>query len=150
VRHEKDPLPKYTDRRRGATPRRLAAAKRAIKRRQQGCGMLLDWAAEQNPTLSETPEERIARFDERAARYFQRLRDQDARMWRRGRRALYSLPDPLRRQLLTEWNTPRKWQPDGRPEYFCAWLRRRLLEQLTRDLGQRQELRAAEVSSQCP
>jgi len=105
---------------RPVTRRRLAAARRTIQRERAKWGMFAD------QMTFETPEERIARIDAGVLAGVQLMRDNHAAMWRRGRRALFSLPPQRRRELLREWNG-NHWLP-GSPEYFLDFLHRKGVE----------------------
>lgn len=94
--------------------RRLAQARKRLKRERERAGMFAD------QLVGGSPHERIARQDESAMAHFQAMRDHQASMWRRGRRALDALPYFQQEELLAEWNTD-SWLP-GSPEYFLYFL----------------------------
>ena len=100
--------------RRQVTRRRLAHARRTLERERAGWGMFADQME------FETPEERIDRLDADLQDYFQGLRDHNAAMWRRGRRALFCLPPERHQELIQEWNRMH-WMP-GTCEYFLDFL----------------------------
>jgi hypothetical protein len=74
-----DRYPLRTGNRRGPTPRRLAAARRALKRQADDVALFPELA----PT--ETPEERVARFDADTDKAVASWRDLEAKHWRRAR-----------------------------------------------------------------
>jgi hypothetical protein len=69
---------------RGITPRRLIAAKTALRRERERFPLFADQVAEEQPT----PDERIAHFDERLLNGDQGQRDLAAKHWRWARRQL--------------------------------------------------------------
>lgn len=85
---------------RGATPRRLAAAKRALRRQADALPLFSEQIKDEQPT----PEERIKSFDNSHAEFAQRLRDHDAKSWRKARVQLRSLPREEQEVVLTFWN----------------------------------------------
>ena len=99
---------------RPVTRQRLRHAQQALEREQARWGMFAD------QMVTETAEGRVARLDEGVLAGMKQMRDHHASMWRRGRRALYALPIPERRELLRQWN--RSPLP-GSPEYFLDFLR---------------------------
>lgn len=96
--------------------RRLTAARKAIEKETEACG-LFPWMAPQ-----ETPEERCARLDEANRNYIRKIRQRVADSWRDSRAKLYALPDDERRKLIEEWN---KSGLPGSNEYFAGFLRKR-------------------------
>ena len=85
---------------RGVTPRRLAAAKRTLKRQADALPLFSEQIRAEQPT----PEERIRNFDDSHAEFAQRLRDHDAESWRKARAQLRSLPREEQEVVLTFWN----------------------------------------------
>jgi len=83
---------------RGATPGRMAAAARAVRREQERYALLGD------EVEIETPEQRIERVDRSFVVRQQRGRDTKAAMWRRARRRLYSLPCEQREAVRRWWS----------------------------------------------
>lgn len=128
MRFERCNYPKLTKPRPAPSPRRMAAAQKAIERQRQNAGLLADWV------VTETAEERIRRIDESTARHFQCMRNADAATWKRARRALYQLPEPTQKRLLIKWNTPKRWQPHGKSHYFADWLFHEILKELEQDI----------------
>jgi hypothetical protein len=79
--------------RREVTPRRLAAARRALTRQAEAVALFPDL----QPT--ETPQERCDRFDLEGVATVQRWRDAEADRWRRARRTLRTLSAEQRAQV---------------------------------------------------
>ena len=79
--------------RREVTPRRLAAARRALTRQAEAVALFPDL----QPT--ETPQERCDRFDLEGVAMVQRWRDDEADRWRRARRTLRTLSAEQRAQV---------------------------------------------------
>jgi Holliday junction resolvase-like predicted endonuclease len=104
---------------RAITPRRLAAAERALAHERQRLALFArEVLAEQ-----ETAEERLCRFDAQAVRQDQAFRDLAAKHWREGRRLLRSLPDCRQSEVLAAWNRS-SIPPDA--AYFVDFVRTRL------------------------
>jgi hypothetical protein len=99
----------------GITPRRLAAAKRALQKQKDKYPLLSDWIAQQQPT----PEERILKADESIIWQQQYWRDCSARCWRKWRARLYRLSLPERQLLLSEWNDSHYPKTSGYFADFC-------------------------------
>ena len=104
---------------RGVTPRRLAAAERALAREREKLALF----ARQLLTEQETADQRIERIDQAVIAYDQGHRDLAARHWRRGRRMLRSLPPETQETLIDEWNES-SVPPDA--AYFADFVRTRL------------------------
>jgi len=85
---------------RGPTPRRLAAAKRALRRQRDKLPLFADEIAAGQPT----PEERIKYFDEMHVEWLKRRRKYTASVWRRARKALREMDEAEQRRLLKFWN----------------------------------------------
>jgi hypothetical protein len=111
IRHSKTPRVRDV-RTLGPTPRRLAAARKAIDR-ERGVGTLFVDA----PAM--TPEERIARFDAGQLESERELRDRRARLWRTARARLLALPADRRRLLLEWWNGT---DCPGDPSYLLGYI----------------------------
>ena len=79
--------------RREVTPRRLAAARRALTRQAEAVALFPDL----QPT--ETPQQRCDRFDLDGVATVQRWRDAEADRWRRARRTLRTLSAEQRAQV---------------------------------------------------
>lgn len=97
------------------TPRRVAAAERAVAREAEACATV--------PELRRfsTVAERIEQIDQTQADRFTRLRDFRARLWREARAALRSLDPNTRAAVLDRWNT--RIYP-GDPTYLFACIQR--------------------------
>jgi hypothetical protein len=91
-----DPYIKAT--RRPVTGRRLAAARRALQRQADKVALFPELA----PT--ETPGERVERFDAEVVAMVQRRRDDLAQTWRRARRQLRALTPEQRAKVMAQWN----------------------------------------------
>jgi hypothetical protein len=85
---------------RGITPRRLGAARRALKREQDKFPLLAVLIAETQPT----PEQRIKKSEELFIITFLKDRQRTAEKWREARKKLRELKKQDRDQLLTHWN----------------------------------------------
>lgn len=113
VRHEKavrgEPRP--------ITARRLAAARRALKKEREDRPLFAEQIAEEQPT----PEERIRAHEDENARHWQSIRDHRAVVWRRARAIVYSLLPEQRDALLQAWN--RSTIPAD-AAYFADFVRR--------------------------
>ena len=105
---------------RGVTPRRLAAAERALTRERAKIVLF----AQQVVAEQESAEERIDRMDQSMIAYDQGRRDLAARHWRQGRRMLRSLPPDLQASLVEQWNHQSSVPPDA--AYFADFVRTRL------------------------
>jgi hypothetical protein len=104
---------------RGLTPRRLAAARRALSRERDRYALFADEVAAEQ----ETPEQRIDRFDLRMLEQEQAHRDLAAKHWRWGRRQLEAVSEEIRDQILSDWN--KAWTP-SEAHYFADFVRTRL------------------------
>lgn len=107
---------------RGATPRRLAAARRALQREVDRMPLFADDVRKAQPT----PEQRILNHDNGWAQAIKEMRKSHARKWLEGRQLLRSLPEQQRKTLLAEWNAA---QYPGDPFYFLEFLHHRLEKQ---------------------
>ena len=85
---------------RGVTPRRLAAAKRTLKRQADALPLFSEQIRAEQPT----PEERIRNFDDDHAEWAQGMRDHDAISWRKSRAQLRALPREKQKVILAFWN----------------------------------------------
>lgn len=83
--------------RRPVTGRRLAAARRALQRQADKVALFPELA----PT--ETPAERVDRFDAESVAMVQRHRDWLAQTWRRARRQLRALPPEQHAEVMRQW-----------------------------------------------
>jgi hypothetical protein len=83
--------------RREITPRRLAAARRALQRQADAVALF----PELQPT--QTPQERCEQFDAETVAMVQRWRDHEAASWRRARRMFRALPSQQRAQVETRF-----------------------------------------------
>lgn len=79
------------------TPRRVAAARRAVKRERARLPL---FAHEYTGTV----EDRIRAVDRHDLAFTAYWRANHAEWWRRARRILRRLPDPLRARILEGWN----------------------------------------------
>lgn len=99
---------------RGLTPRRLAAARRALARERSRYVLFADQLDQ------ESPEERITKADLQLLEQDQACRNLAARHWKWGRRQLARLPWDIRRELIARWN--RSWIPPT-AAYFADFVR---------------------------
>ena len=83
--------------RRPVTGRRLAAAKRALRRQADAVALF----PELQPT--ETPQQRCDRFDLEGVATVQRWRDAEAERWRRARRDLRAMTATAQAQVDRRW-----------------------------------------------
>jgi hypothetical protein len=95
----------------GATPRRLAAAKKAIQREKD------KWELFPENQTKVTPEERIARTDAGSIRVQKENRLKTARDWRIARASLRSLTEPLKGEVFRAWQTG---MYPGTPAYLIS------------------------------
>ena len=102
---------------RGVTSRRLAAAKRALKRERDNLALFADEVAAEQPS----PEERIEHFDRRILDAEQSMRNLTAKHWRWGRNQLEKHPEH-KEQILAQWAT--SWCPPT-GNYFADFVRTR-------------------------
>ena len=112
-------LVRWRPRVRGVTPRRLAAAKRALKRQRDRLPLFADQVSQEQ----ETPEERIERFDLELLAHDQRFRALAAKHWRWGRRLLRRQTTEVQQEILAKWNRS-PIPPDA--AYFADFVRREL------------------------
>ena len=104
---------------RGITPRRLAAAVRALRRERERLILFADQVAAEQPT----PEGRVTQADLDLVDYDQGHRDLAAKHWRWGRRQLARYPE-VAPEILERWNSHR-WLPPY-PGYFADFVRTEL------------------------
>ena len=104
---------------RGITPRRLAAAQRALARERSRFALFATQVAAEQPT----PEQRIENFDRRLLQADQGHRDLAARHWRFARRQLGFLSHAVRSEIIAAWNAS-SIPPD--PHYFADFVRREI------------------------
>ena len=102
------------------TPRRIAAAKRHLRKEREKLALFADEVAEMQPT----PVERIELHDDCFAERWQNFRDLHAKQWRKGRRWLREHPEHAD-EILERWNA--SMCPADAP-YFCTKIRRILRE----------------------
>jgi len=79
--------------RREITPRRLAAARRALQAQADAVALFPELQPKQ------TPQQRCEQFDQAAVEMVQRWRDAEADRWRRARRMFRALPPATRTQV---------------------------------------------------
>ncbi len=115
IRHAKASRPP----RRGPTPRRLAAANRALQRERDSLPLL----AFELTCDQESAHQRIDRFDEALIAHDHVRRALAAQHWRWGRRALRQQSDHLRTLLIAKWNV--SWLPPL-AHYFADFVRTEL------------------------
>src|SRR5690606_4095293 len=102
---------------RGATPQRLAAARRAIEKDRENNALTPELVKPYNAD----PETRIKNADNRYLFVARALRAHDAKCWREGRHLLQELTPEMREKCLRLWN--REAYPlTG--TYFCTHVRR--------------------------
>ncbi len=99
------------------SPRRRAAAARAIDKQKAKAGMFVD------QYKFETVDERLEHREDTWSDWVKNFRHETAISWVSGRQALFKLLPPVRRELIDEWNR-RTWIP-GSSEYFLDFLRSR-------------------------
>jgi len=87
---------------RGITPRRLAAARRALLNEQNKLPLFASMIAQGQPT----PEERIQKVDIGIVEMTREDRKRRAEKWRKARNLLRNLPDQDRAGILEWWNRP--------------------------------------------
>ena len=87
----------------GATPRRLAAARRALQKQRDKYPLFAKEIAAGQPT----PEERIQTYDRDIIENMRMMRKFISDQWRRGRKALKAVPENEQRELLNHWNQKR-------------------------------------------
>lgn len=109
----------------GPTPRRLAAARKALQLQREKCPLFAEEIAAGQPT----PEERIKAYDRDIIERMHIMRQFTAYQWRKGRRELKAIPENEQQELLNYWNL-RKFGPLS-SEYFADlvtnWKKRRKL-----------------------
>lgn len=98
IRYQRYPI---KPKRRDITPRRLAAAKRALQRQRDKCPLFADQIAERQPT----PEERIDKIDEQNLMCWIRLRKSECKNWLQLRHIVRKEICPwLKQEFLERWN----------------------------------------------
>jgi hypothetical protein len=83
--------------RRAITPRRLAAARRALQNQADAVALF----PELQPT--QTPQERCDQFDAEAVAMVQRWRDHEAATWKRARQMFRALPSAQRAEVQARY-----------------------------------------------
>ncbi len=122
IRFEKG-LPKTKAR--GITPRRLAAAKRALKKQRAKCPLFADQIAARQPT----PEERIWEMDIKFVLEWDKLRQATCKKWLELRRIIRKEICPeLKVEFLSSWSRMR-YPAD--PYYALDFLLRLVKEKCT-------------------
>lgn len=106
------------DNRREITPRRLAAARRALQKQADAVALFPELQPKQ------TPQERCEVIDLEGVAYWQRIRNHTAETWKQARRDLRALTPEQRAQVLARWHCP-NWHPPHEAHYladliFCA------------------------------
>jgi len=101
---------------RGVTLRRLASAERALKNQRDKLPLFADQIALEQPSALQ----RVQLADDATMRYEISSRDYNAELWRKSRKALYSVDIEVRRLLLKLWNGKRGYP--GTPVYFADFL----------------------------
>ena len=101
-----------------ASPQRMAAARRAVERDRERCGLFPDMmkfkSAEQRVT---------AVLDDRVT-WWRGMRDAQAKTWRRARREVRSMPELSRRGLMLYWQTcPGPGTPSYLLDMVTQWRR---------------------------
>lgn len=102
--------------RRGVTPRRMAAAKRALERQAERLPLFADQIRENQPS----PEERINQMDDGMTWIVGEWRELRANHWRKGRRMYFALPDAMRADVREKWRSC-SWPGTG--TYFITFVR---------------------------
>jgi len=97
----------------GATPRRIAAAKRALQGQRDKAPLFAVEIAASQPT----PEERISDFDKWRIQGMKNMRSFAARQWRKARHKLSKMDIYDQERLLEYWNN--RWAGPLTSEYFA-------------------------------
>lgn len=97
------------------TPRRVAAAKRAVQKEKDS------WALFPAMATHQTAEERLDALDVHTREWWRAMRQNRADSWRRARRALRRLPDIRRAGLVRYWQTT--WGGPKDPVYLLGMIR---------------------------
>jgi len=96
------------------TPRKVAAAKRAIQADKDKCGLF------QEMVVHNTPEERLDAMAIHRREYWQEMRDGVAKTWRKARHQLRALPIVTRAGVARYWGQARC---PGHPAYLLTIIR---------------------------
>lgn len=96
-----------------ASPQRVAAAKRAVQRDREKCGLFPEMMQFQ------TAEQRVAALIVHRKTWGQEFRDRHAASWRKVRRELRMVPDSPRRAIMRYWQTG---PYPGSPEYLAGMI----------------------------
>lgn len=104
--------------RRPVTPQRRKAAEKAVEKDKESVALFPELARHQSA------DERLAEMAQETAAYFKQIRDHHAQVWRRCRRHLRSMPEPVRQAILSIWNA--SWMP-GSSTYLASLIRRHTL-----------------------
>lgn len=94
------------------TPGRVAAAKRAIKKETERCGLF--------PELMRfrTVDERFAQMDERSRAAIASWRAYDAKIWKKGRSLYRALDTKRRDEVMRVWRDPARHRRRGPMEFY--------------------------------
>ena len=103
---------------RGVTPRRLAAAKRALKNQQDKTPLFAEQISEKQPT----PEERINGFDSSMAKIQQGSRDKLASQIKQLRNDIRAMSRQDQREITSYWNDV--WKGPRSPSYLSGLINR--------------------------
>jgi len=101
----------------GPTPRRLAAAKRALKKQRNKYPLFAEQIALRQPT----PEERVKQYDDARLNMIKWHRAYDAQVWRKARAMLSDLNPDSRERFLNFWNN--EWRGPRTGTYLCNLIR---------------------------
>jgi len=113
-------LPKTS--RRGVTPRRLAAAKRALKKQRDKCPLFAAQIVAKQPT----PEQRIWYMDSKFVKEWDKLRNATCRQWLKLRRIIRKEICPeLKKEFLSSWSRMRYPADPYYASDFLLWLMRK-------------------------
>lgn len=82
-----------------ASPQRVAAAKRAVERDRENCGLFPEMM------VHKTVEERLEAVLDGRVTWWRQMRNVVAADWRRARKLVRELPETSRRGLLRYWQT---------------------------------------------
>ena len=101
----------------GITPRRLAAARRALQRQRDKQPLFAEEIAAQQPT----PEARLIAFHEDLMIFWRNMRNFHAQCWRKARAALRQWPEATQAAAITKWNA--RWGGSKDAAYFADFIR---------------------------
>lgn len=106
---------------RPVTGRRIAAAKRFLQKERDKAPLFAAEIEAEQPT----PEERIQKHDAGFVAFWQEFRNHDARVWRKARALLRTLPADAQAEIHARWQAS---SIPGNAAYFSDFLRTRLVE----------------------